>query len=164
MLLVSSLCFWINLPFGAVTVGTVAFLLDPQPAPPPTAEVIEYTQRKLQRWTFGKLSPSPTSILFRIFVLDFWGTVLMLGTMTLLLLPLQWGGNKYAWSNPIVVGTLCGFGALVIILVIFEWKFTGPSGILPLRFFKNRTQVGACIQAFFMMFCLLLGTYYLPIL
>jgi hypothetical protein len=34
---------------------------------------------------------------------------------------------------------------------------------MPLRLFKNRTQVGACGEAFCVMFILLLGTYYLPI-
>ena len=126
--------------------------------------VIAYTESKIRRWTFGTLSPSPRSMLFRAFALDWWGATLMLGTITCLLLPLQWGGNKYAWTSGIVIGTFCAFGALVIIFVIVEWKFTGPSGILPLRFYKNRTQIGACLQSFFMMFCLLLGTYYLPIL
>lgn len=46
---------------------------------------------------------------------------------------------------------------------VYEWKFAGPSGILPLRLLKNRTQVGACLEAFCIMFILLLGTYYLPI-
>lgn len=32
-----------------------------------------------------------------------------------------------------------------------------------MRFFRNRSQVGASLEAFFLMFVLLLGTYYLPI-
>lgn len=67
------------------------------------------------------------------------------------------------WSSGIVIGVFVAFGALVVILVVYEWKFAGTSSILPLRFFKNRTQVGACLEAFFLMFTLLLATYYLPI-
>jgi MFS family permease len=35
--------------------------------------------------------------------------------------------------------------------------------ILPLKMFKRRTQIGTCLEAFFVMLCLLLGAYYLPL-
>lgn len=71
--------------------------------------------------------------------------------------------NTDPWSHPIIIGTFCGFAGLVVAFVVWEWKFAGPTSILPLRFFRNRTQVGACLEAFFLMFVLLLGTYYLPV-
>ena len=57
---------------------------------------------------------------------------------------------------------MVAFAALVVIFVLYEWKFAGASATLPLRLLKNRTQVGAILAAFFIMFVLLLGTYYLP--
>ncbi|ORY90322.1 hypothetical protein BCR35DRAFT_137873 [Leucosporidium creatinivorum] len=87
----------------------------------------------------------------------------MLATITCLLLPLQWGGNKYAWSDGVIIGTFVAFGVLVVIFTIVEWKFAGPTSILPLRYLKNRSQVGACLEAFFIMFTMLVGIYYLPI-
>ncbi|KAK4052237.1 hypothetical protein OIO90_004459 [Microbotryomycetes sp. JL221] len=156
-------CFWINPLFFVPTVAGVIFILGPQPAPPMTEEVIAYTERKIRRWTFGKIKFNPGSIPFKIMALDWLGLIIMLGTITCLLLPLQWGGNEYAWSDGPVIGTFCGFAVLVVILVVFEWKFSGPTGILPLRLFNDRTQIGATLMAFFLMFVLLVGTYFLPI-
>lgn len=106
----------ISQPFGVITIVTVLFIvslnrcsrheehelmylfvtpqLGPQPPPPMREEVALYTEAKLRRWTFGSLAPSRQSILFRLASLDWWGTALMLATITCLLLPLQWGGNK----------------------------------------------------------------------
>ena len=38
----------------------------------------------------------------------------------------------------------------------------GESAMMPLRMFKHRTQVGACGEAFFLMFIFIGATYYLP--
>ncbi|BGP12136.1 hypothetical protein JCM10213_004701 [Rhodosporidiobolus nylandii] len=156
-------CFYINLPFGAVTVAAILLILGPQPPPPMPEEVAVYTEGKFRRWTLGKWVPARESLWFRLFALDYLGTVLMLGTITCLLLPLQWGGEKYAWSSGTIGGLFGAFGALVLIMVAFEWKFAGPSRILPLGYFKDRTQAGACLIAFFVMLVMLIGTYYLPI-
>ncbi|KAM0793803.1 hypothetical protein ACM66B_001219 [Microbotryomycetes sp. NB124-2] len=156
-------CFWINPLFFLPTVAGAFFFLGPQKAPEPSQEVIEYTERKIRRWTRGTLSLRPDSFMFKVFALDWIGLVIMLATITSLLLPLQWGGNEYAWSDGPVIGTLAAFGVLVILIVVWEWKFTGPTGILPLRMFNDRTQIGACLEAFFLMFVLLVGTYFLPL-
>ena len=55
------------------------------------------------------------------------------------------------------------FATLTVIFVVYEWKVAGPSAILPLRLFKNRTHVGSMISAFFSSFMLIVGIYYLPI-
>ncbi|GAA5917435.1 hypothetical protein JCM6882_008662 [Rhodosporidiobolus microsporus] len=156
-------CFYINLPIGALTVIAIIFILGPQPAPPMREGVAAYTENKFRRWTFGRWCPPRTSLWFRLFALDYLGTVLMLATITCLLLPLQWGGEKYAWSSGTIGGLFGAFAALFVIMVVFEWKFAGPSRLLPLDYFKDRTQVGACLIAFFVMLLLLVGTYYLPI-
>lgn len=54
--------------------------------------------------------------------------------------------HRSAWTSGVVIGTFVGFGALVVIFTIWEWKFAGKSSILPLRFFRNRTQVGAMLE------------------
>ncbi|GAA6033655.1 hypothetical protein JCM8097_004368 [Rhodosporidiobolus ruineniae] len=156
-------CFWINLPFGAITIAAVLFILGPQPPPAMDEAVAVWTEKKFKRWTFGKWCPPRSSLAFRIFALDYVGTVLMLGTITCLLLALQWGGEKYAWSSPTIGGLFGCFAALVVIMVLFEWKLAGPSRILPLEYFVDRTQVGAMLIAFLVMLQLLVGTYYLPI-
>ena len=70
---------------------------------------------------------------------------------------------RSAWSSGIIIGVFVAFAALVVIFVLVEWKLTGPTSIMPLRFLTDRTQIGACLEAFFVMFMLLLGTYYLPL-
>ena len=83
---------------------------------------------------------------------------LLIGTITCLVLALQWGGEKYSWSSPTIGGIFGCFAALVLLFVGWEWKLAGPTSILPLGLFKSRTQVGATMSAFFCMFCLMLGT------
>lgn len=158
-----TLCFWINIPFGCVTIVAILFILGPMPPPPLLEATMIYTEAKFKRYTFGKWKPAHTSIFFRLAVLDWVGSALMLATVTCLLLPLQWGGNKYAWSSGVVIGTFVTFGVLVVTFCVYEWRFAGETSILPLRFFRNRTQVGSCLSAFFLMFTLLLATYYLPV-
>ena len=119
--------------------------------------VEEYTTAKLRRWTFGKLNPAPSSFLFRIVSLDWVGSAILLATITCLLLPLQWGDVKYPWNSGTIIGLFCAFAALVVVFVLYEWKLAGPTCVLPLRMFKNRTQVGACLAAFFLMFTMLVG-------
>ncbi|KAJ1308610.1 hypothetical protein OPQ81_004308 [Rhizoctonia solani] len=115
-------CFYINLPFGAITVTT------------------------LQKW----LS------------LDWFGSVLALGMVTALLLPLQWGGNERPWNDKVVIALFCVFGVLCPAFIAWEYKL-GDRAIMRTSMFRRRTQVGTCIEAFFIMMALLLGTYYLPI-
>ena len=59
-----------------------------------TDSVAVYTERKIARYSFGRVQLQRGSLLFRLCSLDYIGTVLMLGTITCLLLPLQWGGNQ----------------------------------------------------------------------
>ncbi|GAA5923697.1 MDR family MFS transporter [Sporobolomyces koalae] len=156
-------CFYINIPIGAVTVAAVIFLLGPQPAPPVEDHVAEYVDRKFRRWTRGHWLPRRGSIAYRVFALDYTGMALLLSLITCLVLALQWGGQKYSWSSPTVGGIFGCFAGLVVLFVLFEWKLAGPTSILPLGLFKKRSQVGSSLEAFFAMFGLMLGTYYLPI-
>ncbi|GAA6021533.1 hypothetical protein JCM11491_006474 [Sporobolomyces phaffii] len=156
-------CFYINLPIGAITVAAILFILDPQPAPQIQEHVAEFVDRKFQRWFRGRFQPGRSSFAYKAFALDYLGMVLLLGLVTCLVLVLQWGGEKYPWSSPTIGGLFGCFAGLVIVFVLFEWKLAGPTSILPLRMFKNRTQVGASLEALFAMFGLMLGTYYLPI-
>jgi MFS family permease len=78
-------------------------------------------------------------------------------------LPLQWGGNKYAWSDPVIIGTFCGFAVATAVFAIYEWKFAGETCILPFRLLSDRTQIGSCLAMFFLFFGFLEAVYYLPI-
>ncbi|QRV94670.1 major facilitator superfamily transporter [Ceratobasidium sp. AG-Ba] len=136
-------CFYINLPFGAITVVTIIFLIPKRPA----MGGPEYDNKtSLQKW-LG---------------LDWAGSVLALGMVTALLLPLQWGGNEKPWNDKVVIALFCVFGALLIAFVGWE-MYKGDRAILRTAMFRRRTQIGTCLEAFFVMLALLLGTYYLPV-
>lgn len=104
-------------------------------------DVALWTERKFARWTAGRWAPSRSSLAFRTFALDWIGTILMLGIITCLVLALQWGGVKYAWSAGPVVACFVVFAVLIPTFVGFEWKLAGPSRIMPLEYFNGRTQV-----------------------
>jgi hypothetical protein len=45
-----------------------------------------------------------------------------------------------------------------------SWEYRmGPRAMMPLRMFKRRTQIGCCLEAFFLFLGLLMATYYLPL-
>ncbi|KAG9086758.1 hypothetical protein FRC06_002884 [Ceratobasidium sp. 370] len=136
-------CFYINLPFGAITVLTIVFLTPKRPA----MGGPEYDGKTTwQKW----LS------------LDWAGSILALGMVTALLLPLQWGGNEKPWNDKVVIALFCVFGVLLITFVSWE-IYKGDAAILRTAMFRRRTQIGTCLEAFFIMLALLLGTYYLPV-
>ncbi|KAH9815249.1 major facilitator superfamily domain-containing protein [Melampsora americana] len=159
-------CFWINLPCGAITILSI-FLVIPDSAPPEVSEEMHaMVDLKWSRITLGRWTPTHGSFLHKVGTLDFIGALLMVGLIVLLVLPLQWGGNQYAWSSPVVIGTFCGFGAMLIIFLLWEWKGVDEkigSSLFPFRLFANRTQIGTCLQAFFVMLTMLTAVYFLPI-
>src|SRR5690606_34449372 len=77
-----SLIFWINLPLGLLAVA-----------------VINKPLRKL-------------AIAGASHRVDGWGALLMVAATSTLLLAVNWGGNRYAWSDPPIVGLLIGSAAL----------------------------------------------------
>lgn len=94
--------------------------------------------------------------------LDWIGTVLCLAFVTFLILPLQWGGNTKPWKSALVIVFFILFGIFFAAFLLWEHRM-GDKALLPLHFFKNRTQIGCSILSFWMAFSLLVGIYYLPL-
>jgi len=136
-------CFYINLPFGGIAIAAVVAFL---PNNPP------------------RLNPELKALtLFRrILTIDFVGTILCLGMVCSLLLPLQWGGNTKPWNDKTVIGLFVAFGVLLALFIAWEW-YRGDHAILPLKLLKRRTQIGTCLESFFIFLGLLLAIYYLPL-
>ena len=111
-------------------------------------EVESFTRAKVLRWTRGKWNPSVDSYLFRLASLDWMGSIIMLGLITCLVLALQWGGITYPWSDGRVVGTLVATFVLIGLFLLYEWKLAGPAQLLPFKYFKDKTQVGASLYVF----------------
>lgn len=77
-----SLIFWINLPLGLIAIAVVN--------KPLKKLAIAGTRHRI----------------------DGWGALLLIVATSMLLLAINWGGNRYAWSDPQIAGLLAGSGAL----------------------------------------------------
>jgi hypothetical protein len=94
---------------------------------------------------------SKYTVLQRWLRLDWFGTILCVGVVTILPLPLQWGGVTKAWRDPTVIASFCVSGVVLIAFIILEWKM-GKRAIMPLYMFRRRTQVGCCLIAVSLVF------------
>ncbi|KAK8141247.1 hypothetical protein G3M48_000441, partial [Beauveria asiatica] len=134
-------CFYINLPFGAVTVFFIILFLHL----PDTRSQLTNTSLKEQLLSF-----------------DLEGTFCFIPGIVSLLLALQWGGSRYPWGNGRIIGLFVVFAVLIAAFIAIQvWK--KDKATVPPRIFMNRT-VWACASfvvclgaAFFIM------VYYLPI-
>ncbi|MET3790184.1 MDR family MFS transporter [Aquamicrobium terrae] len=73
-----SLIFWINLPLGILAIAV--------------------TSKPLKKLAIAGTTHS----------IDGWGALLLIIATSLLLLAVNWGGNRYAWSDPQIIGLLAG--------------------------------------------------------
>ena len=108
-LLTYSSGFYINLPLGALTIIVLAFIKVPN--------------AKAQHT--GKLS-----LKAQISRLDLPGSMLVIPSIIMLLLALNWGGTTYAWSSATIIGLFCG--SFVEFCIFLAWEgCQGDKGILP---------------------------------
>lgn len=103
-----------------------------------------------------------TPLLDRIKQLDFIGASLLIPCIICLLLALQWGGNKYPWSNSRIIGLFIGFGLLAILTVFSQIKL-GDRATLPPRIMKQRSVIASTSYALLFGGSFFVLVYYLPI-
>ncbi|KAK4194569.1 putative MFS toxin efflux pump [Triangularia verruculosa] len=129
-------CFYINLPIGGVAMAAIILFLH---------------VKKLSSGSDGQ------GIVQRILQLDLVGAAIMLPSVIMLLLALQWGGLEYPWRDSRVIGLLVGAGVGVAVFVGVEiWQ--QDKGLVPPRFFKNKNVFAA------MMFALFFGASFFPMI
>ncbi|KAK0662960.1 putative MFS toxin efflux pump [Cercophora samala] len=127
-------CFYINLPIGGVAMAVIIFFLRVKK---PDSELAGQ----------GRME--------RVMQLDLVGTAIMLPSVIMLLLALQWGGLEYPWSDSKVIGLLVGASVGGVVFAAVEiWQ--QDKGIIPPRFFKNRNVFAA------MMFAMFFGASFYP--
>ncbi|KAF9980851.1 hypothetical protein BGZ75_007893 [Mortierella antarctica] len=114
--------FWINLPFGAIAMTFIAFSLH---LPMPKGSLADKIKR-----------------------VDFYGSILLLCTIIMILLALNWGGSKYPWNDSMIIGLLCGGFALAIVFTLVEWKIP-KEPIVPVHLFKIRNLWSTYASLFF---------------
>jgi MFS family permease len=95
--------------------------------------------------------------------IDAVGLALFAGSITMLLLALQWGGVEYAWSSSVIIGLFVGFGAVLILF--FAWAmYKQENALIPPRIFTiNRNPLLLCAAAFFVNGPFQVIIYWLPI-
>lgn len=133
-------CFWVNLPIGGLAAGLVILFFK---APP-------QSQVKNASWKEIMLQ------------MDFSGILLLLGAILCFLLALQWGGSAKSWKNADVIGTLIGFGLLIVLFCVNEVMLKDKA-MIPPRLMKHTTVLFSSAYTFFFCGSFYLLLYYLPI-
>lgn len=128
-------CFYINLPFQGIAFALLVFFLhvhDPR-----------------------------TEIIKGLMAVDWLGSIAITGSVLMLLLGLQYGGEVHPWSSAIVV-CLILFGVLVCgIFVVIEWKLARYP-VLPLRLFTTRPIIALFVVDLTHGFLLYGTAYFIP--
>jgi MFS family permease len=137
-------CFYINLPIGAFTLLVIFFLLHLPPPPPQQQAAASLTlAAKAKR-------------------LDPLGLLFLVPSMVCLILALQWGGTKYAWSAPKIIGLLVTFAVTFIAFLIVEYKFP-DTAMAPPRVVLNRSVGSSMFFTFMSSGSMMCVIYYLAI-
>jgi len=133
-------CFYINLPFGGITMFGILFFLklDEKPA------------ASQQSWfeVFKKLDPI--------------GNLLFVPSIICLLLALQWGGVTYPWSSGRVIALLVVFAVTLVGFIIVQ-IYMGEDATLPIKIATQRTIAFASLFSFCLGASFFIVTYYMPI-
>lgn len=70
------------------------------------------------------------------FTWDYLGTFFMIVATTSLILFTTWGGSRYEWSDPIILGLIATTVIAAVALVLVELRAEDP--LVPMDFFRNR--------------------------
>ncbi|KAE8355073.1 major facilitator superfamily domain-containing protein [Aspergillus coremiiformis] len=128
--------FRLNLPLTAITTLCVLFFM-------PLRKVTGDWKTKLK-------------------AIDFFGAFLALGSTTVLLLGLTWGGGDYPWNSVHVIATIVVGCAVAVGFVIWQCKgATYP--LVPMHIFKLRIVNGASLTMFINGWNFLVQVYYIPV-
>lgn len=133
-------CFYINLPFGGVTMAFIFFFFNPKKS----AKSLSVGWRN------------------RLEAFDPWGTIVFLPMIICLLLALQWGGTTYAWSDGRVIALFVVFGVLCIVFVSIQfWK--GDLATIPPRVIRQRSVAASAWFGISLGSAFFLFVYFLPL-
>jgi MFS family permease len=118
-------CFWINLPIGGATMLIILIFF------------------KTPAWSrMASTTPKEIPLAF-----DFPGMAIFLGAFVCIFLVLQDGGISRSWSSSVVIGLFVGFGLLLIVFSIIEWK-QGERAMIVGRIQKRRSILACSVFTF----------------
>ncbi|KAK0630238.1 major facilitator superfamily domain-containing protein [Bombardia bombarda] len=129
-------CFYVNLPISGVGMAILAFVL--------------------------KLHNPRTPMRQGLAAVDWLGSLTIVGATLMVLLGLELGGVSRPWNSPTVICLLV-FGVLTVgLFVVIEWK-VAKYPVIPMRLFKNRSNLAALGVNAFHGIVFISGSYYLPL-
>lgn len=132
-------CFYINLPIGGFAAVLIASFFSLKPADTENLPLIE----KLKS-------------------LDSIGFTLFSGSVTMLLLALQWGGTTYAWKSSVIIGLL--IGSAVVMGIFIPWQMhLKDSALIPPKLFTHRNVILIFTSSLFVNGPFQIIVYWLPI-
>lgn len=79
--------------------------------------------------------------------MDLLGTFTIMAAIICYILALQWGGVTKKWSDSSVIGTLVGFGLLLVVFGIVEW-YMGDRAMLQGALLGRREILVNCLYIF----------------
>jgi MFS family permease len=134
-----ALGFYINLPIGGLAVPLLFFVTIPS-----------------NKKTEGE------TMIDRILKLDLIGFFFFAPAAIQLVLALEWGGTKFAWSSSTVIGLFCGTFGTTLVFVAWEYHM-GKKAMIPLAIIRRLVIWSSCAFMAFFMGSMLSATYYLPV-
>ncbi|KAJ3074344.1 hypothetical protein HDU98_011506 [Podochytrium sp. JEL0797] len=129
--------FYINLPFGAVTVIAVMLFL------------------KLQPVSRGSFSDSLQKI-------DWLGGFFLISFVICILIPIQGGGSQYAWDSAVVIRLfIVGFVFFIAFVYVEGWQAKHP--LLPFVLLKNQYTAATYFTSAFVGAAFFILVFYVPL-
>ncbi|TIC03233.1 MFS general substrate transporter [Wallemia mellicola] len=117
-------CFWINLPLVGIALAVLQCLV-------PFKKVTGDWRAKMKR-------------------IDYAGSIIMFTSAVLILISLNWGGNKYAWdSAPVLVCLIIGLLLMGVFVLVENCKRIVNLPIIPMYLFRNVSVSASYICTFF---------------
>ncbi|OXM69777.1 MFS transporter [Amycolatopsis vastitatis] len=87
---------------------------------------------------------------------DYLGAALLVGGLSTGLLAISWGGQKYPWTSPLILGLVTA--AVVLLAAFLRQETRAAEPIVPLRLFTDRTFAVGNVVVFLGTNGLLIGT------
>ncbi|CAK7210594.1 hypothetical protein SEUCBS140593_000883 [Sporothrix eucalyptigena] len=132
-------CFWINLPFCAISLVVLFFVLHLNPTEP------------------------STPLLDGLKTLDWTGSVLIVGGTIAFLYGLETGAGSGDWSSPTVIGLLVAGGVVFALFAAYE-HWLAPYPLIPTRsLFGSVTNCAALLTTVLHSFVFISYDYFLPL-
>lgn len=134
-------CFYINVPFGALVMVVLYFVLK-----------LPESVTKREKLTFKE----------QLHKLDPVGTAILIPSIVCFLLALQWGGVKYPWSNARIIALLVLAGVLFLAFSYSQYRLQERATVPP-RLLKYRAVIAGTSYQFFNGSGMMIISYFLPI-